>query len=42
MHKFELALNIDAAMGAARDYFERVTREFHAKIPDDLVHGTSG
>lgn len=41
VHKFELALNVDAVMGAARDYFERVTREFHANRPNDLVHGSS-
>jgi hypothetical protein len=33
MHRFEAAVNIDALLGAARDYFERVTREYHAKGP---------
>ena len=31
MHRFEAAVNIDALLGAVRDYFERVTREFHVK-----------
>ena len=29
----ELPINCDAALGAARDYFERVTREYHTKGP---------
>jgi hypothetical protein len=33
MHRFEAAVNIDALLGAVRDYFERVTREFHVKGP---------
>ena len=33
VHRVEAALNMDALLGAARDYFERVTREFHAKGP---------
>ncbi len=30
MHRLEAALNMDALLGSARDYFERVTREYHA------------
>lgn len=33
MHRLEAALNMDALLGSARDYFERVTREYHAKGP---------
>ena len=33
MHKVELPINCDAALSAARDYFERVTREYHMKGP---------
>lgn len=42
MNKLELALNIDAAMGAARDYFERVMREVHAKTPGSSPHSARG
>ena len=34
MHKLDLPVNCDAALLAARDYFERVTREYHTKGPD--------
>ncbi len=34
MHKLDLPVNCDAALSAARDYFERVTREYHTKGPD--------
>ena len=33
MNKVELPINCDSALGAARDYFERVTREYHTKGP---------
>lgn len=33
MNKVELPINCDAGLGAARDYFERVTREYHTKGP---------
>ena len=34
VHKLDLPINCDAALSAARDYFERVTREYHTKGPD--------
>ena len=34
MHTLDLPINCDAALSAARDYFERVTREYHTKGPD--------
>ena len=34
VHKLDLPVNCDAALSAARDYFERVTREYHTKGPD--------
>ena len=42
MHKLELALNIDAAMGAARDYFERVMREVHGNAPGSAPLASRG
>lgn len=42
MHKLELALNVDAAMGAARDYFERVMREVHGNAPGSVSLASRG
>jgi len=34
VHTLDLPVNCDAALSAARDYFERITREYHTKGPD--------